>query len=218
MIKNKVISFDLDGTLTDSCFVDSVWHDAIPRLYSIKNKVALDDAKEAVIREYNKIGRDRLEWYDLNYWIRHFDFGTSWKNLFNQYQNRIKIYPDVVESLEVLTQKGSRLVITTNASTEFLEFQLAKTNIESYFEACFSATSDFGLVKKTTRVYQEVCSKLDISPGELIHIGDDRQFDFEVPRRLGISAFHLDRSGANKGEYVIHNLRDLNQKLVKPTF
>ena len=48
MVSNKVVSFDLDGTLTDSSFVDSVWHEGIPRLYSIKKKVSLGDAKKAV--------------------------------------------------------------------------------------------------------------------------------------------------------------------------
>ena len=115
--------------------------------------------------------------------------------------------------LEELTQRGFRLIIITNASTEFLKFQLAKTDIGDYFEVVFSATSDFGLVKKTVDLYRRVCSILKIFPHEMIHVGDDRNFDFDVPRKLGILAFHLDRTGAHKGECVIHNLKDLTKKL-----
>jgi FMN phosphatase YigB (HAD superfamily) len=49
----------------------------------------------------------------------------------------------------------------------------------------------------------------------MIHIGDYLNFDFNVPRRLGIQAFHLDRTGENKGELVIYSLEELNRKLKK---
>jgi putative hydrolase of the HAD superfamily len=73
MTRIKVISFDLDGTLFDNRFVDSVWLEEIPRLYSVKKRVPIDDARKAVKGEYDKVGKERLEWYDLNYWIRKFD-------------------------------------------------------------------------------------------------------------------------------------------------
>ncbi len=215
MISNKVVSFDLDGTLTDSSYVDSVWLEGIPRLYSIKKRVSFDDARKAVKREYDKVGNEDLQWYDLHYWIKKFDLNVSWQDLLSRFEQRIRIYPEVSKVLEELTQRGFRLIIITNANTEFLEFQLATTKIGDYFEAFFSATSDFGLVKKTVDLYRRVCSILKIFPHEMIHVGDDRNFDFDVPRRLGILAFHLDRAGTHKGKHVIHNLEALNKKLEK---
>jgi HAD superfamily hydrolase (TIGR01549 family) len=215
MVSNKVVSFDLDGTLTDSSFVDSVWLEGIPRLYSIKKGVSFDEAKKAVKREYDKVGNEELKWYDLHYWIKKFDVNVSWQDLFSSFEQRIRIYPEVFEILEELTQRDFRLIIITNANKEFLDFQLASTKIGGYFEAVFSATSDFGLVKKTVDLYRRVCTILKIFPHEMVHVGDDRNFDFDVPQRLGILAFHLDRTGTHKGEYVIHSLKDLNQKMEK---
>jgi len=213
MVGNKWVSFDLDGTLIDFSFVDSVWLEGIPRLYSIKKGVSFDNARKAVKREYDKIGNEELQWYDLHYWIKKFGLNVGWQDLLSRFEDRIRIYPEVSKVLEDLTQRGFRLIIITNASTEFLEFQLARTNIGDRFEAVFSATSDFGLVKKTVDLFQRICSILEIFPYEMIHVGDDRNFDFDVPRSLGIIAFHLDRTGKHKGEYVIHNLEDLNKKL-----
>jgi putative hydrolase of the HAD superfamily len=214
MLDKKLISFDLDGTLTDSSFVDSVWLKGIPKLYSIKNKVTFDFAKKAVKEEYDKVGEMKLQWYDINYWIKYFDIDTNWKDLFFSYKNEIRTYPDVNKILEELTKKGKRLIIISNASTEFLEFQLANIKIGGYFEAIFSATSDFGLTKKTADLYQKVCNKLKIFPNEMIHIGDDRKFDFDVPRKLGVLAFHLDRSGTQKGEFVFHNLEEFQKTIL----
>ena len=214
MAKISVISFDLDGTLVDYRFVDSVWFEGIPRSYSVKKKVPFDDARKVVKREYDKVGKERLEWYDLHYWIRKFGLNVAPKELLRHFEHKIKTYQEVPKVLDELKQRGFRLIIVTNARREFVELELVKTEIGNYFERVFSSTSDFGLVKKTVNLYQRVCSILEISPQEMIHIGDDRNFDFDVPRRLGILAFHLDRSGKKKGKLVIRDLEELKRKLL----
>jgi HAD superfamily hydrolase (TIGR01549 family) len=120
----------------------------------------------------------------------------------------------VHKTLKELKKIGKRLIIISNASTEFIEFQIERTNIKKYFESIFSATSDFRLTKKTTKVYKKVCNNLKILPHQMLHIGDDQKFDFIVPGKLGISAFHLDRTGTIKEEYTIHNLKNLTKKIV----
>ena len=47
----------------------------------------------------------------------------------------------------------------------------------------------------------------------MIHVGDELYFDFNVPRKLDILAFYLDRTGKHKGDFVIHNLKELQRKL-----
>jgi putative hydrolase of the HAD superfamily len=213
MARIKVISFDLDGTLINYRFVDSVWFEGIPRLYSLRRGVSLEDARKAVKREYDKVGKERLEWYDLHYWIRKFGLNVDSQELLRHFEHEIKTYPEVPKVLEELKQRGFRLIIVTNARREFVELELKKAGIADYFERVFSSTSDFGLVKKTVNLYQRVCNILEISPQELIHIGDDRTFDFEVPRKLGILAFHLDRTGKQKEKRVIRSLEELERKL-----
>ena len=213
MVKIKVISFDLDGTLIDNRFVDSVWFEGIPLLYSTKKGVSVDVARKAVKRKYNMVGKDRLEWYDLHYWIRKFDLDVAPQQLLRNFEHRIRSYPEVSKVLEELKQRGFRLIIVTNARREFVELELEKAQIGDYFERVFSSTSDFKLVKKTVNLYQRVCNILEVSPQEIIHVGDDWNFDFDVPRGLGILALHLDRTGKHKGKFVIHSLEELNKEM-----
>jgi len=213
MTSIKVVSFDLDGALTNSQFVDSVWLEGIPQLYSIKKRISFEDAKRAVKREYDKVGRERLEWYDLNHWIKKFDLHVSAKELLGHFEHRVELFPEVPSVLHELKQRGFRLIIVTNANREFVDLELKRVDTGHYFERIFSSTSDFRLVKKTANLYQRICSILEISPREMIHIGDDRTFDFIVPKRLGIVAFHLDRAGKHKGEFVIRSLEELSEKL-----
>ena len=213
MANSKIISFDLDGTLTDLKFVDSVWLEGIPRLYSISKTVSFNYAKEAVKQEYDKIGKERLEWYNLGYWIRKFDLNITPQELLGDFESRIAIFPEVPRVLSNLSEEGFELIVVTNARREFAELELRKAEIENHFKYVFSATSDFGLLKNTVNLYKRVCSILEIAPEEMIHVGDDLNFDFNVPRKLGILAFQIDRTGKRKGEYVINNLEELKPNL-----
>jgi len=213
MVRISVISFDMDGTITDPSFVDSVWLEGIPRLYAIRNSVSFEDAITYVKMEYEKVGRERLEWYDLSYWTEKFGLDVSPEDVLGSFQHRIRIFPEVNEVLEEFKDKGFRLIIVTNAHREFVNLELERTKIGHYFERVFSSTSDFGLVKKTVNLYQKVCGIMGVSPGEMVHVGDDRIFDFVVPSKLGIKALYLDRTGGNSGVLVIHNLKELGEKL-----
>jgi len=213
----RVVSFDLDGTITDISFVNSVWLEGIPRLYALKNGVSFADAKRTVMSEYNKVGRNRLEWYDLRHWIEKLGLDVSPNGILSSFQHRIKLFPEVPAVLKEFTKSGFRLIIVTNARREFVDLELEKTKIEHYFERVFSATSDFGLIKKTVSIYQKVCRICDISPYEMIHVGDDQSFDFETPNELGIIAFYLDRTGEHSGESTVHSLRELRGKIADRT-
>jgi len=207
----------LDGTLTDISFVDCVWLEGIPRSYALKHGLAFEDAKDFVTREYGKVGRDRLEWYDLSYWIRKFGLDVSPRTILDFFKQRIRIFPEVIEVLNELKCMGLRLIIVTNARREFADLEIENTKIGPYFEQIFSVTSDFGLIKKTPDIYKKVCGICKITPREMIHVGDDERFDFEVPREIGIEAFYLDRTGKHSGQSVIHSLMELSQKLTTVT-
>ena len=216
MVQKRAISFDMDGTITDLSFVDSVWLEGIPRLYAKKSGVSFEDARTYVKREYDKVGRERLEWYDLSYWTKKFDLSIYPQEILISFQSRIKLFPEVNEVLDQCKDAGFTLIIVTNARREFLDLELEKTEIGHYFERVFSSTSDFGLIKISTNLYQKVCNTIGVSPGELVHVGDDRCFDFDNPRKLGIKAFYLDRNGGHSGDLVIRNLKELVE-IVKRT-
>ena len=131
------MSFDMDGTLTDKGFVDSVWLEGIPHLYSIKTEVSFDDAWDIVKREYDKIGKNKLEWYDLSYWIEKFALNVAPRDLLRCFEHRIRTYPEVTEVLEELQQRHFKLIVVTNARKEFVELELKKTGIENYSSMFF---------------------------------------------------------------------------------
>ncbi|HID20744.1 MAG TPA: HAD family hydrolase [Methanophagales archaeon] len=209
----KVFSFDVDGTLVSPDFADCVWLRGIPEAYAAQEYLSFEQAFEFVKREYDKIGENRIEWYNISYWLRKFNLGIAYEELFKKYKGEVKIYAEVERVLKVLKEEGYELVVNSNAATEFIDFQILP--IKKFFSHVFSSTSDFGEVKKSNGHYARVCEILDVMPQEVVHTGDHFVFDFLNPRRIGITAYYLDRSRDAKSDdtgydrFVISDLNEL---------
>jgi putative hydrolase of the HAD superfamily len=209
----KFISFDMDGTLIGPEFTDWVWSHGIPTLYAQKSGIPFEEAKAFVEVEYRKVGEGVVEWYDIKYWFRFFQLEMHWQVLMERYIDKINVYSDVNHILERLKGKFS-LILTSNAGREFIDIEMEATGLGRYFDRIFSATSDFGDVKKTARFYHRICEILGANPHEIVHVGDHFEFDYLVPRTLGIHAFYLDRSGGKRGDFVLCDLKELEKKLL----
>ena len=201
----RIVSLDMDGTLMKSRFVDKVWMEGIPALYAERTGLDFPAAKEHVIGEYARVGSDRMEWYDLLYWIEKFGLKTGKDELLQMYEDEIEAYPEVPEVLELLSDKYD-LVVTSNAAREFIDIELE--DLTEYFREIFSATSDFREVKKSPLVYGAICAQMDARPFEVLHIGDHYHYDYESPLQAGLDALFLDRKGERSGPEVVGDLRE----------
>lgn len=206
----RYISFDLDGTLVDERFTDLVWHHGIPALYAQRKGLELAHAQELVLQEYRKVGDGALEWYDIEYWFKYLDLPGEWEDLLKRYSSVVQVYPEVYDVLTWLRGKYS-LIVLSNAAREFVDVEMREANLTGYFERVISATSDLGLVKKSHDFYRQICEIFGVRPHELIHIGDHWEFDYQIPRAMGIVAFYLDRRGEMEGPGVIQDLRTLQE-------
>jgi putative hydrolase of the HAD superfamily len=166
-----------------------------------------------VVEEYLKVGEGAIEWYDIKYWFRFFQLERNWKDLMHQYVDKINIYPDVNDTLEGLKDKFP-IILTSNAGREFIDVEMEATGLRRYFNRIFSATSDFCEVKKTAGFYERICQIVGARPQEIVHVGDHYEFDYLVPRSLGIHAFYLDRPGEKSGDFVLQDLRELEEKVL----
>ncbi len=206
-----LISFDVGGTLVDHSFMDSVWNTGIPRLYAEKRGIAFREAKDRVIQEYNRMGRDDIRWYILQYWFDRFDLNGSPTELLESFRHEVVVYPEVSSVLESL---GSlfELVVFSNAPVDILSYEIE--GLRPHFKRVFSSTTDFGYFRKTAEMYARICEVLALEPGQVLHVGDNEQDDFIAPRKAGMQAFYLDRSGGNTEAPTLTNLNELKELLV----
>ena len=208
----RIISFDMDGTLVRSSYVESVWLERMPELYAERHGLRLEEAKERVYDEYMSVGTGDLRWYDLGYWLGHFDIKERWESLLDRYLDRIEFYPEVESALEMLSPRY-KLVVASNGAREFVEREL--DGIRHYFAAVFSITTDFEKVKSNPLAYHDLCSHMGARPDEVLHIGDHRFYDYEVPIEAGLKALYLDRNRMEVGRHVVHDLLEAAEKILE---
>jgi putative hydrolase of the HAD superfamily len=207
----RVVSFDMEGTLVDHAYSKQIWEGDIPALYAEAHGLPLEEARRRVLAEYAEVGEGKPEWYDMGYWWRRLGLPHYWRDLPKRRKGECNVYPDVPDAL---TRLGKRypLIVSSNTIRELLKIQLEC--IEYPFSKIFSAPTDFHAVKKAPDFYQRVCDELGIAPTELAHVGDHEEFDYIAPKKLGVRAYHLDRTGTLTGEDVVHGLNEFAARLL----
>lgn len=204
----KVISFDVEGTMVTTEFSYAIWFEMIPQRYAARHKLNFEEATLCIREAYESVGEQRLEWYDVQYWFTRFDLGQA-DIAMEQLQHRVNYYP---EARNVLNRLGKdyKLSVASGSPRPFLKHLLR--DIEHNFSTIFSSTSDFQQVK-TAGFYRGMCRRLGVEPRQVVHVGDNLQFDFNEPSSIGIYSFHLDREGKTGNPAALRNLEQLTELL-----
>ena len=206
----KVVSFDVSGTLIDFYYAEYVWNEAIPQLYAGEKGISFEEAKDYVLREYDRVGSNDIRWYLPEYWFKHFNLDENPIEIFGSHVDKVRFYPEVSSVLEHLSQKHD-LIIASGTPRNFIEIVIGK--FRQHFKHVFSPVSDRQETKKTPQFYEMICKVLGIKPRAVVHVGDEWYSDFIAPRRIGVKSFFLDRTGEKSGKFVIKDLRELEDRL-----
>ncbi len=205
----KIVSFDAEGTLVTPDFSYAIWFEAIPQRYAQRNGIDIYQARKIVEEEYQKLGDQRLEWYDIRYWFDKLELGAP-DPLLDKCQSRVRYYPEVRDVLSSLSERFT-LVVASGSMREFLQRLLR--DIEPYFTRVFSSLSDYKQLK-TTEFYLRMCQAMKVQPEQVVHVGDNWQFDFAASSEVGIHAFYLDRKKQGDCPNSLANLTQLKAYLL----
>lgn len=211
----KLISFDLDGTLIDKkSFDDIFWMEEVPKLYAKKNKITITEAKKIVIGKFMENPKFGVNWYRPKYWFKYFKLEEDHEIILKDLKEKIKIYNDVIPLLKHLKEKKYKLIIITHSTRDMIKIKLQVEKLESYFDEIYSTTDDYEMVKKDDKIFKIVLKKHKIKAKEMLHIGDHKEFDFYVPKMIGVNALFLDRKKQQgKSDETINSLKEIKKLL-----
>jgi len=102
-----------------------------------------------------------------------------------------QIYPDVLDTLAQLKEKGVRLAIASNWD-ERLPPLLDALGLSGHFEKKF-ISFDVGVAKPDIRFFRRALEDMKSDPIETAHVGDDPEEDIKGAEAAGIRAYLINR-------------------------
>jgi putative hydrolase of the HAD superfamily len=212
MTKNniKIVSFDVEGTMVTTDFSYSIWFEMIPQRYADRWGLSFEQATQKIKHEYDSLGDQHIDWYDVQYWFTRFDLGKA-DIAMEQLQPRVKYYPETKDVLKKLDGKY-KLSVASGSPRPFLKHLLRDT--AHHFSSIFSSTTDFRQVK-TAGFYKNMCRQLGVKPEQVVHVGDHLQFDCLEPASIGMRAYYLDREGKWGDPVAVRDLAQFAETLNK---
>jgi FMN phosphatase YigB (HAD superfamily) len=119
--------------------------------------------------------------------------------------------PDGLRALRAARERGLRTAAFTTIPRFRVTPLLAEAGdlLDLYYDG-FEARD----AKGSRRYYERLAQRLELAPEEILCVGDEPFADVEMPRRVGMRALRLDRSGRQSGEEVVHSLDEVALRLM----
>lgn len=116
------------------------------------------------------------------------------KRYLSYYANSWIAYPDVLATLNALSESGLRLAVLTNGQQEQQEAKLAKMGIRDMFESVL-AIGTLSVPKPDATAFMELALTLGCEPQEVVYVGDDPHGDAIAATNAGLQGVWLNRKG-----------------------
>ena len=208
-MKEKLIAFDLDGTIIDSA----------PDLTSALNHVLglfnLDTIDEKEVRSLIGNGAEALITEAFKRKGKNIENISELKNIFlDQYKvcfkDKTKLYPDVAKVIKRFHKCGYILILVSNKPEFYCKELLIHFKIMKYFSSV-SGGDTFSFRKPDPRHLFETIDKAGISNHNTIFIGDSI-YDYECAKNAKLPCILLSHGYSNI------NINKLNAYKVIPNF
>lgn len=194
-LKQHIILFDLDGTLTDSA------EGVINACQYMQKKMGMrvwdkDDLKFIV-------GPPLMKTFTEDFAM---DQETAERALvtYREYYTTIglfenKVYPGIGEMLENLHRKGKRMAVATSKKEEMAYTILEHFGIAKYFEVIGGDKREVGRDNKA-KVIDYVLETMKAQKDDVIMVGD-RKFDIEGAHAIGIPCIAVEFGYGDREEF-----------------
>jgi len=131
--------------------------------------------------------------------------------LWNKNRLLAQVYPDTVDALNALKEKGLKLAIVSNAPQNNVEPLLERFEIAELFDHIFISYNEGKL--KTNGLFEHALAEMKFDSKDVISVGDSIETDIKGAEAAGIKAILIDRKGRREHPEKISSLLELLDKL-----
>jgi putative hydrolase of the HAD superfamily len=212
--KIKGIMFDMDNTLFD--LVEA----KIASCNAIVDHLGAGNAEELLMyflrKEHSFESPEHIRDYltDINIYSEPV-FDNCYQIYNDTKLEKIVLYPDVKETLEMLKEQKIRLAIVTDASHINAMARLEKLKLPGMFDHII--TSDCtGTTKPDMAVFYHALSITKLRAQEVLFVGDSLRRDIEPAKKAGMITAYASYGDRNinelyhaEADYILNNIKDI---------
>ncbi len=125
------------------------------------------------------------------------------------------VFPGAHDAIDALKARGVKLALVTNGAAETQRAKIERFALTHRFDH-IQIEGEHGFGKPEERAYSHAMDALGVTAGETWMVGDNLEWEVEVPQRLGIYAIWIDVHGdglpegsAVKPDRIIRSLTEL---------
>ena len=125
------------------------------------------------------------------------------------------VFPGAHEAIDALKAHGVRLAVVTNGAADTQRAKIERFELAHRFDH-IQIEGEQGFGKPEERAYLHAMAALGVTARETWMVGDNLEWEVEVPQRLGIYAIWMDVHGEGlpagstiKPDRIIHSLDEL---------
>ncbi len=125
------------------------------------------------------------------------------------------VFPGAHDAIDALKARGVKLALVTNGAAETQRAKIERFALTHRFDH-IQIEGEHGFGKPEERAYSHAMDALGVTAGETWMVGDNLEWEVEVPQRLGIYAVWIDVHGdglpegsAVKPDRIIRSLTEL---------
>lgn len=165
---------------------------------------------------------ERTWWKDLvkrvfEPWGDFAEFDDYFSDLFRYFSRpeAWSLFPETVETLSILREKGLTLAVISNFDSRLLGI-LDGLGIDSWFDSIL-LSSRVGYAKPATEIFHAALGLHHLKAQETLHVGDSPEKDAAAASNAGLTGVLLDRNGRARAD-PFPRIRDLKEivTLIEP--
>jgi putative hydrolase of the HAD superfamily len=144
------------------------------------------------------------------------DLATRLADRFTAYrEQQMFVFPGAHEAIDALKARGVKLALVTNGAAGIQRAKVERFALTHRFDH-IQIEGEHGFGKPEPRAYRHAMQALGVTAAETWMIGDNLEWEIEVPQRLGIYAIWMDALGEGlpaqstvKPDRIIRSLTEL---------
>jgi putative hydrolase of the HAD superfamily len=212
----KAIFFDMDDTLLNhSGSIETSWLPVLDRAAEVfpnLNKGGLMQAIRDSAAEYwatnhreGRLNLRRSRRLVVAGGLRRLGLDTAYADelgdLYHEArEGSYELLPGAMETLEDLRGRGIKLALITNGESLLQRSKIERFDLARHFDH-IQIEEEFGHGKPDERAYRHALDAFAVKAGETWMVGDNLEWEVEVPQRLGIYAVWVDFAGRGLPEH-----------------